>query len=565
MLGKAKLSTKIFLIGTIIILAFSVSFIVVSFKFKRNLLDYGCQNVKNVVEVAYTVMSEYNAMVKKGDIPLDKAQQEALLRIKNLRYSKDEYFWINDLGPKMIMHPFKPELDGKDISGMKDPNGKNLFVEMVNVCRNKGEGFVEYIWPKPGMTQPVPKISYVKLFEPWGWIIGSGLYFDDIQKDLLPIFYTIFIVISVISLIGLCFSYFVARSVSKPINRIISGISDGAEQVTVASAQVSSSSQHLAEGSSNQAASLEETSTSMEELASMTKQNTDNAQQAKAMMGEVQRIVENVNTNMLNMAAAISNVTKSTEETSKIIKTIDEIAFQTNLLALNAAVEAARAGEAGAGFAVVADEVRNLALRAAEAAKNTSNLIENTIKDVKQGNELTKLTQDAFKENMEIAVKIGCLIDEIAAASQNQYQGIEQINKAVLEMDEVTQQTAANAEESASASEEMNAQAEHLKSFVWDLTAIISGNGNGKAAESRSESLSAGPRSIVPKDKKALPVPKKGVIAKAPITPAWKIVKPEQVISMHEGHFKDFYQQEDEALGEATSLSLRVSHPLPSP
>ncbi|HVO65108.1 MAG TPA: cache domain-containing protein [Syntrophales bacterium] len=540
MLGKSKLSTKIFLLGTIIILAFSVSFILVSFKFKRNLLDYGCQNVKNVVDVAYTVMSEYNAMVAKGELSLDKAQQEALLRIKNLRYNKDEYFWINDLGPKMIMHPFKPELDGKDISGMKDPNGKNLFVEMVNVCKSKGEGFVEYIWPKPGMTKPVPKISYVKLFEPWGWIIGSGLYFDDIQKDLLPIFYTIFGVIVVISLIGLCFSYFVARSVSKPINRIIAGIYDGAEQVTSASTQVSSSSQQLAEGSSDQAASLEETSSSIEELASMTKQNTNNAQQAKAMMGEVQRIVGNVNTNMLNMAEAISNVTKSTEETSKIIRTIDEIAFQTNLLALNAAVEAARAGEAGAGFAVVADEVRNLALRAAEAARNTSNLIENTIKDVKQGNELTKLTQDAFKENIEIAVKIRSLIDEIAAASQEQYHGIEQINKAVAEMDKVTQQTAANAEESASASEEMNAQAEQLKSFVLELTTIISGNGKGVVSEGRSASLGARLGSFVHKDKKSPPVPKKEALLKEPITRAKKLVGTDQIIPVKDGRFKDF-------------------------
>ena len=227
-----KLSTKIFLLGAVIILCFALSFIAVSFRFKRNMLDYGCLNVKNVVEVAYTVMSEYDAMAKRGDIPLDKAQQEAMLRIKSLRYGNGEYFWINDLGPKMIMHPFKSELDGKDISGIQDPNGKNLFVEMVNVCKNKQEGFVEYVWPKPGMTQPVPKVSYVKLFEPWGWIIGSGLYFDDIQKDLIPIYYTIFGVICVISLGGLCFSYFIARSVSKPINRIIAGISDGAEQVT---------------------------------------------------------------------------------------------------------------------------------------------------------------------------------------------------------------------------------------------------------------------------------------------------------------------------------------------
>jgi methyl-accepting chemotaxis protein len=533
MLGKAKLSTKIFLLGTIIIVAFSMSFVLVSFKFKGNLLSYGCQNVKNVVEVAYTIMSEYDSMVKKGDISLERAQQEAMMRIKNLRYSKDEYFWINDLGPNMIMHPYKPELNGKDISGMKDPDGKNFFVEMVNICRSKGEGFVEYIWPKPGVNQPVPKISYVKLFEPWGWIIGSGLYSDDIQKDLLPIFYAIVGVILAVSVLGLCFSYFIARSMSGPINRIIAGISDGAQQVSAASAQVSASSQQLAKGSSEQAASLEETSSSVEELASMTKQNTQNAHQAKVMMGEVHRIVNNVNANMLNMAEAISNVTKSTEETSKIIKTIDEIAFQTNLLALNAAVEAARAGEAGAGFAVVADEVRSLAMRAAEAAKNTSSLIENTIKDVRHGNELTKLTQDAFKENVEIAVKIGSLVDEIAAASQEQNQGIGQINRAVAEMDKVTQLTAANAEESASASEEMNAQAGQLKRYVLDLTSII--GGNGTTAKSQSPSLGVRLKGIIHRDRKYLPASEEGVEAIVSGIRAGKIVRTEQLIPMNEG------------------------------
>jgi methyl-accepting chemotaxis protein len=308
--------------------------------------------------------------------------------------------------------------------------------------------------------------------------------YDEVVKDIS----TKIIVSSGIGLIIIFFlGIYSVNSIVKPINRVIVGLSGGAEQVTAASAQVFSASQQLAEGSSEQASSLEETSASMEQLAAMTTQNANHAQQAKAMMGEVQRIVNNVNVNMNNMADAIANVTKSSEETGKIIKTIDEIAFQTNLLALNAAVEAARAGEAGAGFAVVANEVRNLAMRAAEAAKTTSDLIENTIKGVIHGNELTRLTKEAFKENIEISAKIGSIIDEIATASQEQSHGIEQINKAITEMDKVTQQTAAHAEESTNSSEEMTAQAEKLKFFVRDLSVLISGNTNGDSEESQHD------------------------------------------------------------------------------
>jgi len=292
-------------------------------------------------------------------------------------------------------------------------------------------------------------------------------------------------------IVGTClslgFGIFLSISITRPINRVVTGLSEGADQVAAASAQVASASQHLAEGTSEQAASLEETSSSLEEMSSMTKQNADNAGQAKAMMGQAKTIVEKATMHMEDMVKAIHEINKTSEETSKITKPLDEIAFQTNLLALNAAVEAARAGEAGAGFAVVADEVRNLALRAAEAAKNTNNLIENTIKAVKSGNELTISTQEAFKENAEIAGKIAQLVDEIATASQEQAHGISQVNIAVAEMDKVTQQAAANAEESASASEEMNAQAEQMKVFVGELSAVVGGSSAHQGPSTRSD------------------------------------------------------------------------------
>ncbi|MCE5282311.1 MAG: methyl-accepting chemotaxis protein [Deltaproteobacteria bacterium] len=280
--------------------------------------------------------------------------------------------------------------------------------------------------------------------------------------------------IALIGILGVCgLAFVITRSITRPLSGVISGLTETADRVVAATGMMFSASQTLEEGSSRLASSLEETSTFLEEMSSMTKQNADNAGRAKAMMGDAGHIVEKVRGHMDEMNSAIVEITKTSEETGKIIKTIDEIAFQTNLLALNAAVEAARAGEAGAGFAVVADEVRNLALRAAGAAKNTNKLIENIVSAVKNGNELTRMTQEAFKENISISGKISQLVDDIATVSDGQSRGIARVNTAVLEMNNVTQSTAANAEESANAAEELNGQAEQMKGYVEDLSAIV--------------------------------------------------------------------------------------------
>ncbi len=292
-------------------------------------------------------------------------------------------------------------------------------------------------------------------------------------------------------IVGTVLAVVITMSIIKPIKRIIDALTAGSEQVAAASGQVSAASQSLAEGATEQAAGLEETSSSLEEMSSMTKQNADNAQQANTLASEARKAADTGTESMGRMNQAIREIQKSSDETSKIIKVIDEIAFQTNLLALNAAVEAARAGEAGKGFAVVAEEVRNLAMRSAEAAKNTSNMIEESVKNAKNGVDIATEVGKVLEEIVQGVGKTTDLISEIAAASQEQAQGIDQVNTAVAQMDKVTQQNAANAEESASASEELSSQAESMNDIVGELIALVGGS-TKKTASSTTRQSGAG-------------------------------------------------------------------------
>jgi methyl-accepting chemotaxis protein len=470
-----------------------------------------------------TAVSTVERVAKDTGLSPEERQKRAIELVKAMRYGagNQDYFWINDLGPRMVMHPYKPEMDGKDLSDNRDPNGKKLFVEFARVARESGEGFVDYLWPKYGADKPQPKLSFVTLFKDWGWVVGTGLYIDDIEALVAAKRAEVeqrlkteaeklsreiegaqratrAAIRGVLAWIGgvsagalalvLAASFcFTRRGITRPIGRVVELIDSGADEVASAAGQVSASSQVLAAGASQQAASIQETSASLEEISSMTKQNAANAGQANGLASEANQVIARANASMGRLIEAMREISRTSEETQKIVKTIDEIAFQTNLLALNAAVEAARAGEAGAGFAVVADEVRSLAMRAAEAARNTSVLIEGSVGRIQDGTELVNATNAAFGEVAASARKIADLVAEINAASREQAQGIDQINKAATEMDKVVQQDAATAEETASAAEELNAQAEQMKAAIGRLNAIISGRGRAPAEAGAGE------------------------------------------------------------------------------
>ena len=282
---------------------------------------------------------------------------------------------------------------------------------------------------------------------------------------------------AVVFLICLSGIFFLSSSrIIRSISHLNTELEASSASIRDASAQLASASQQLASGASEQAASVEETSSSLEEMTAMTKRNSEHAGEANGLMKQSDLTAEKANESMSELVRSMGEISRSSDETSKIVKTIDEIAFQTNLLALNAAVEAARAGEAGAGFAVVAEEVRNLALRAAEAAKNTASLIQGTVGKVQLGSDLAEKANDALTEVVRSSSKVRDLVADIAEASKEQARGIDQVNHAVNEIDKITQESASGAEETASASEELSAQADQMMGIVRDLERLVKGS-----------------------------------------------------------------------------------------
>jgi len=545
-----KILTKILSISitTIALLILGVMFYVLPYM-EKQLMNEKISATKGVVEVASSMITSLQEDVKDGKMTLEDAKKRALEQIKDLRYHGSEYFWVNDLEPKMLMHGVNADLVGKNVADIKDPNGMQIFVEMVKVAKEKEAGIVEYQWTKTGAAKPVDKISYVKLNKEWGWVVGSGIYVDDVKAQVATMRWQILGATLLLALAVFAFAWVVARRIKQALDKaidasdliaagdltvqitidsqdetghllmslkemneglakIVGEVRTGADSIATATEQIAAGNADLSQRTEEQASALEETASSMEELTSTVKQNADNAQQANQLAISASGVAVKGGDVINKVVRTMESITDSSRKISDIIGVIDGIAFQTNILALNAAVEAARAGEQGRGFAVVAAEVRSLAQRSAAAAKEIKTLIEDSVSKVQDG---SRLVEEAGHTTQEIVTSIKRVTDimaEISAASLEQSSGIEQVNTAITQMDDVTQQNAALVEQAAAAAESLEEQALQLVQVVTRFKLEESSQSQKGAPERKTRKIQALHPEIAAKKSGRLGTPK---------------------------------------------------------
>jgi methyl-accepting chemotaxis protein len=520
-----KIKTKLWLISIVALIGVASLSAVALITLKDRMMEEKRIKTQHLIEAAYGILDYYHKQAQSGALTEKDAQSAAAAVIKGLRYQETEYFWINDMHPRMIMHPIRPELDGKDLTENQDPTGKKLFVEFVNAVKKEKAGFVNYMWPKPGLKDPVPKISYVKGFAPWGWVLGTGIYVDDVDaafwsmaKMLAGIALFILLALGALSWLitgsilrqlgaeparvadivrtvangDLCVSIDAGgndesllaamKEMVEQLRRVVEEIRTAAESLASGSDQLSASSEEISRNMTGQSERVAQIATSSAEMTQTVEDVAKNASQIAmsastaselargggAVVDKSAAEMKGIETTVNRSASIMRELGTRSEEIGAIISVINDIADQTNLLALNAAIEAARAGEQGRGFAVVADEVRKLAERTAKATSEIGAMIKGMQGDV--GGAVASM--DGVKKQVDAEVAFAVQAGE----------SLQRIVRSVDELHLVIQQIASSTEEMSSVSEGISSDIQAISLSSAETTA-----GADQIAQSSSE------------------------------------------------------------------------------
>lgn len=455
-------------------------FLVVRFYILNSFKDRLIKQVpKSAVETAFSIIGSISKEYQERKLPEEEAKEEVKRIINNLRLEHGGYFWIHDMNLKMVLHPLKPEMNGSDISAYTSPSGKKIFAEMNEAIKKDKEGWYNYSWPKNKDVGEKEKTSFLKLYTPWGWVIGSGEYVEDIEEQLFSFFMTINVLVTLLFIFALVIGHFVAKNISSKLSVVSQEVDQTVSSFKKTSQETQRSIEVLTQISVEQSSAIEETSSSVHEIKTMAEMNVKNSEDAlkvsldnkeislrgkvaltqlEESISEIEASIKKMNEEIESNNKKFENITSVIAEISSKTNIINDIVFQTKLLSFNASVEAARAGEAGKGFAVVAEEVGKLASVSGEASKEINTLIassseriskiiddskimmarlnQETANKVKKGQSTSGEFSHLFDSIIENVEKMGMSISDMAQASKEQGDGIAQINIALNQLAE---------------------------------------------------------------------------------------------------------------------------------